>query len=130
MLNPSTADETRLDPTVRRCVGYAMRWGYGGLVVGNIFAFRSTDPAGLRAAEDPVGPGNDAALVEMASRWGMVVCAWGGHGKFMGRGREVAKSVASEARELCALRLTASGDPGHPLYLPGNLLPTWFGYGR
>src|SRR3954469_17706712 len=63
MLNPSTADETVNDPTVARCARRARSWGYGGLVVTNLFAFRATDPSGLRAAPDPVGPEDDAAIV-------------------------------------------------------------------
>src|SRR5512133_2959068 len=65
MLNPSTADEARLDPTIRRCLGYAHAWGCGSFVVGNLFALRSTDPAALYRADDPVGRANDAALLEM-----------------------------------------------------------------
>lgn len=86
MLNPSTATEAVLDPTVRRCVGYAMAWGYGGLIVGNVFALRSTDPRALYAAADPIGPANDDALAEIAQAAGLVVCAWGKHGHYKRRG--------------------------------------------
>src|SRR5271157_168450 len=62
-LNPSTADEINDDPTVRRCLGFARRWGFGGMSMLNVFAYRSTNPRALRAATDPVGPRNGAALL-------------------------------------------------------------------
>ena len=77
MLNPSTADALELDPTNRRCVGFAQRWGYGSMVTTNVFAWRSTDPKGLRTPNDPVGPVNDAFLVESARSAALVVAAWG-----------------------------------------------------
>jgi hypothetical protein len=67
-LNPSTADEVKDDPTVRRCIGYAKRWGFGGLIMTNIFAFRSTDPNALVELDDPVGPRNDAWLRRLQRR--------------------------------------------------------------
>jgi len=63
MLNPSTADESKLDPTCARARDYAERWGYGALIVTNVFGWRATDPTDMKAAKDPVGPGNDAAIV-------------------------------------------------------------------
>lgn len=56
MLNPSTADENALDPTLRRCLGFARSWGYGSFEIGNVFAFRATDPKAMKAAADPFGP--------------------------------------------------------------------------
>ena len=66
MLNPSTADELKLDPTCSRARDYAERWGYGALIVTNIFAFRNTNPDQMKVAADPVGPGNDTAIVKAA----------------------------------------------------------------
>ena len=77
MLNPSTADATEDDPTIRRCSGFAKHWGFGGLVVVNLFAFRATNPADLRAAEQPIGPENDRHLVNAARSCPRVVAAWG-----------------------------------------------------
>lgn len=122
MLNPSTADATTDDPTVRRCVGYARAWGFGGIVVRNLFALRATNPAALLDAPDPVGPGNDVWL----SRWdgvGRVVVAWG-TGRWPrrhGRSTHVAALLAPLS-PVC-LRLAADGQPVHPLYQPANLTP-------
>lgn len=118
-LNPSTADETNDDPTVRRCINYAAQWGYGGLCMTNIFAYRATDPRDMKAVAEPVGPGNDAALVEVASKAGVVVAAWGTHGSHMLRGIEVCKLIP----DLHVLKLTRDGFPAHPLYLLKSLRP-------
>ena len=121
MLNPSTADEVKLDPTCSRARDYAERWGYGALVVTNVFAFRNTDPARMKAAQDPVGPGNDAAIVRAAREAGIVVCAWGNHGAFLGRSARVTALLRKNHVELHALRVNAGGEPAHPLYLPSRL---------
>lgn len=123
MLNPSTADERVLDPTCARARDYAERWGYGALVVTNIFAYRNTDPALMKAAEDPVGPGNDAAILKAAAHSAIVVCAWGNHGTYLGRSRKILAKLRTHNIALHALRLNANGEPAHPLYLPGNLKP-------
>lgn len=92
-LNPSTADEFNNDPTVRRCLGFAKQWGYDGLIMTNIFAYRATDPRVMKAAEDPVGPENDAWLKKMGEEAAIVVAAWGVHGPFGGRGDQVLKLI-------------------------------------
>lgn len=119
-LNPSTADEIANDPTVRRCIGYALDWGYDGLCMTNIFAYRATDPEVMKAQDDPVGPGNDAALIRMAEQAGIVVAAWGTHGAYRDRHRAV---LDLGLPKLHFLRLTQGGYPNHPLYLPKNLEP-------
>lgn len=123
LLNPSTADETKDDPTIRRCIGFAKAWGYGGLVLGNLFAFRSTDPAGLRLTSDPIGPGNDEALRAIGAAADRVVCGWGSHGALTGRGAAVTDFLRSAGVPLFALAMTAGGQPGHPLYLPAAAKP-------
>ena len=69
-LNPSTADEQEDDPTVRRCIGFARNWNFGGLILVNLFAYRSTDPADLLRVDDPVGPGNDKHILASAAGQG------------------------------------------------------------
>jgi hypothetical protein len=124
MLNPSTADEAKLDPSCTRARGYAERWGYGALIVTNLFSFRETNPEKMKAARDPVGPGNDAAILRAAREAAIVVCAWGNHGAHKGRSSEVIDFLKDGKIELHVLRLNGGGEPAHPLYLPGNLKPT------
>jgi hypothetical protein len=123
MLNPSTAHETADDPTVARCTRRARIWGYGGLVVTNLFAFRTTDPAGLRSAPDPVGPENDAAIVAAALSAGLVVCAWGNHGAYRGRASAVRALLDGLGVTPYHLALTRRGEPAHPLYLGYRVAP-------
>lgn len=119
-LNPSTADETTDDPTIRRCIGFARSWGFGGLLMLNLFAFRATDPKVMRAAPEPVGPGNNLALTDGANAASLVVAAWGTHGTHRARDAEVRKLLTNR---LHYLRLTKKGHPEHPLYLPASLTP-------
>ena len=102
-LNPSTADETQDDPTVRRCLGFARAWGFGGLMMTNLFGLRSTDPRGLLAVDDPVGPGNDAAILAQARRCPLVVLAWGNHGRLDDRDQVLRRKLA----RVSGLRSTA-----------------------
>lgn len=113
MLNPSTATDTEDDPTIRRCIGYARSWGYGGLYVGNLFAYRATDPTDLRRADHPVGPDNDRALRAMVAQAALVVAAWGSHGTRYGR--RVQEVLNLVEQPLYCLRPLRSGQPAHPL---------------
>jgi hypothetical protein len=123
-LNPSTADETQDDPTIRRCVGFAKRWGFGRLVMTNLFAFRSTYPARLYEIADPVGPENDAYLVQEARAASDVVCAWGAHGEIQGRGSAVARALTVARVRLNVFGFTQNGQPKHPLYLKSIAEPS------
>jgi len=126
MLNPSTADEFKLDPSCTRARNYAERWGYGALIVTNIFGWRSTDPGRLKLVKNPVGRGNDRAIVRAAREAAIVVCAWGNHGEHLGRGEKVAGMLRASGVRLHLLRKNQEGHPAHPLYLPGNLTPAVF----
>lgn len=116
MLNPSTADAFVDDPTLRRCKAFARGWGKGGVLIGNLFAFRATNPADLYDAPDPVGPANDAALLWMAKAARLRVYAWGAWPDAAGRAGQVKALLADRAPR--HLGLTATGAPRHPLYLP------------
>jgi hypothetical protein len=120
MLNPSTANASEDDPTIRRCIGLAQDRDFGGIVVVNLFAFRATDPRDLFAAAEPIGPGNDVAIVE-ATEGRKVLCAWGAHGGHLTRDEKVIDLLRSNARELFCYGLTRHGKPKHPLYLPANV---------
>ncbi len=123
MLNPSTADELKLDPSCTRARNYAEHWGYGGLVVTNLFGWRATDPADMKAARDPVGRGNDAAILRAARECALVVCAWGNHGLHNDRSAQVLRKLRFSKVKLHFLRMNSNGQPAHPLYLPGALEP-------
>ena len=121
MLNPSTADEFRLDPSCTRARRYAERWGFGALIVTNLFAWRATDPRDMKAAREPVGRANDHAIVRAAREAAIVVCAWGNHGAHLERSARVLAFLRAAGVPLHALRVTGAAEPAHPLYLPGDL---------
>ena len=118
-LNPSTADETKNDPTVRRCIGYAQKWGYGSLCMTNIFAYRATLPKDMMNVEDPVGEGNDEALLRLSKDAGIIIAAWGKHGSWQGRGQKVIEMLA----RLKCLGKNKDGSPVHPLYQKSDVIP-------
>ncbi|MCB1360905.1 MAG: DUF1643 domain-containing protein [Rhodobacteraceae bacterium] len=117
MLNPSTATEVQNDPTVERCERRARTLGFGAFRVCNIFAWRATDPRVMRAQDDPVGPGNDAAIIEGADWADTVVCAWGTHGAHLARGARVEALLRATGKPLFHLGLSKEGHPRHPLYI-------------
>lgn len=124
MLNPSTADAMKNDPTVARCVAYAKRWEYGCIIVVNLFALRSTDPKVLRTHEDPVGPSNDRYIVKAGqAAAGNVICAWGVHGALNGRAQHVLDMLRRNRCTTYALGETKDGHPRHPLYLRSDARP-------
>lgn len=124
MLNPSTADATEDDPTVRRCIGFMRAWGFTSLEVGNLFALRSTNPAAILQHADPIGPENDRYLVELAIRCDFIVCAWGNEGSF--KGRDLAVRRLLRGYDCRYLSLNKGGQPTHPLYLAADLKPQPF----
>jgi len=124
LLNPSTADESKNDPTVERCQVRALNAGFGGLLVVNIFAWRSTDPAELYQVADPVGaPYNDSVIINSVRKSELVVCGWGMHGALQDRGKQVLELIRSAGKVPHALRINSDGSPEHPLYLSYKLQP-------
>ncbi len=124
MLNPSRADGAMDDPTIRRCIGFARSWGYGGLEVVNLFAYRTAKPSELRQVIDPVGLENDAYLRSLIQRVDRVILAWGNWGTWQGRDRAVLALFGST--RLHCLAITKIGQPKHPLYLHSRCLPVSF----
>jgi hypothetical protein len=123
MLNPSTATEIQNDPTVERCERRARALGFGAFRVTNIFAWRATDPREMRAAADPVGPANDAAIFDSAPWADRIICAWGTHGAHLNRGRHVEHMLRATGLPLFHLGLTQGGHPKHPLYISYDTQP-------
>lgn len=115
MLNPSTADAQLDDPTIRRCRGFAKTLGYSGIIVVNLYALRSTDPAALWAHPDPVGPENDQHIIR-ATDSGEVVCAWGANAQ-RERVEDVVRMLRYGGRRMHCLGTTRDGHPRHPLYV-------------
>ena len=115
-LNPSTADSDSDDPTLRRCIRFARTWGYGGVVMANLFAYRATDPKNLKLVADPVGPLNDDWLARLRAETEVAVAAWGNHGGLQDR----ARTVSARLGKLYCLGCTGRGAPRHPLYVRGT----------
>lgn len=137
MLNPSTANETELDPTLRRCRGYAKAWGFGGIVVVNLFAVVSADPRILLTQDDAVGDvqrtttlgrwvNNTAVIVEECRNADIVVAGWGAFPEARERAKQVMWILGSGDKLHC-LGTTKNGHPSHPLYLSKHLKPVPFG---
>jgi hypothetical protein len=121
-VNPSIADDIADDKTITKCINYAKTWGYGGIVMVNLFAFISTDPSQLKSIGNPVGTDNDKHLNEVFNSFGTIgkiVCCWGENGKLFDRDKEVLKMID----EPYCLRINADDSPAHPLYLPIDLEP-------
>ena len=118
-LNPSTADAHTNDPTLRRCINFADQWGYGSLLLVNLFALRSTDPRALRLSDDPQGPRANEWLRRASRESTLVIAAWGNGGHLLDRANRALPWVENPH----CLGLTASGMPKHPLYCPKTSQP-------
>ena len=118
-LNPSTADERNDDPTLVRCMNFARDWGYGGVIMANLFAWRATDPAELKRVGEPVGRANNRWLRRLAQEAGLVVAAWGNDGTYLDRGAQVVAMLGP----LQCLKQNRSGQPAHPLYQRADTQP-------
>jgi hypothetical protein len=126
MLNPSTADAFKNDPTVSRCCRYVKDWGGTSLEVLNIFALRSTDPHALYVSSDPVGEMNTETILKSVTSpiVDKVIAAWGAHGALRSRGTFMRKLLQENCPKVYRLGdLTAGGQPRHPLYLKASLEP-------
>ena len=118
-LNPSTADENTDDPTLTRCINFAKSWGFGGVCMANLFAFRATQPQDMKSAKNPIGPKNDQWLQKLASEAGLVVAAWGNDGSYLNRSGKIRALLPN----MYYLKLNKSGEPAHPLYQKADLEP-------
>jgi hypothetical protein len=125
MLNPSVADATKPDPTMKRCVNYAKSWGFAALTIGNLFAYRATDPDDMMGAAYPVGPDNNEWLIRLARESALILVAWGNHGSYRRRDAAVRRLLGGVdgIPPLHYLKLTHEGQPCHPLRLLASLKP-------
>lgn len=122
-LNPSTADETQDDPTIRRCIGFAKDWGFSALCMTNLFAFRATDPAVMKKEANPFGEDNQHHLLRCASGAGIIIAARGVHGTHANGDLVVRDWLSKAGLTLQCLGLSKDGHPRHPLYLPKTAKP-------
>ena len=118
MLNPSRADAVVDDPTIRRCIGFAKTWGFGGLEVVNLFAYRTAHPRDLRTVSEPIGADNDAYLRSLPQRVDRIILAWGNGGTWLNRDRAALQMVSP--RPVYCFGVTQVGQPKHPLYIPAS----------
>ena len=115
MLNPSTADANIDDPTIKKCIYFSKKWGFGGILVGNLFAYRSTDPKKLKKTTDPEGANNKRFIKKMVAKASTVICAWG-------NGYGPPPNYLKRLTELHYLKINKDGTPAHPLYLKKSLM--------
>lgn len=133
MLNPSTADGTEDDPTIRKCIGFATRLGYPAIEVFNLYAWRATKPRDLPLdTGDPIGPDTDQIMMDVfrdlrLDERGIVICAWGANARLHRRAQAIRTGLALAGVRLRALRLLADGTPEHPLMLPYSCRPVPLG---
>lgn len=129
MVNPSKADASINDNSIKKCMTYARFWGAGGIVVVNLFAYRSTEPTKLRRIEHPESEPklralNDWHILQAVQKSQVTIAAWGLNGTFKDRDVEVKQLIKEKAnRSLHYLKLSKDGHPCHPLYLPADLKP-------
>jgi len=128
-LNPSTATHEVDDPTIRRCIGFAKAWGFGAFVMLNLFDYRATKPADMKAVQSPCTLINDAVIHGVCMKAGRVVCAWGNHGAHLGRDQEVLALIGNAGVEPVALGVSKTGQPKHPLYIRADTVPVPYATG-
>lgn len=131
-LNPSTANETEDDPTIRRCIGFAKGWGFGALWMVNAYAFRATQPRDMIAqGSGALGPRNNEFLLRTAIDADMVLAAWGTHCDGLRESQIIGTVTEGALKPLYAFGFTKGGHPKHPLYLRADTKPMeWHGIAR
>lgn len=120
LLNPSTADETESDPTLTRCIDFSKRFGYGSLVIVNLFGYQTSEPSEMKQREDPVGPENDEHLRTVCEAVDTIIAGWGNSGEHEERAITVAQMLEGK---LHALAVNQTGHPRHPLYVSKDTEP-------
>jgi hypothetical protein len=132
LVNPSTADHTNNDATTIRCMGFAERHGYDGLIMANLFAFRSRDPAMLKrnhaVGVDIRGPDNRKHLLDVVAKSSRILVGWGTGGGYLNADIDFMRWMREDGHDVHCLKITQDGYPAHPLYLrkDSQLIP-YFG---
>ena len=126
MLNPSTADATEDDATIRKITKFSKAWGYSALAVVNVFGYRATDPRILLTVDDPVGSDNLAWIESWVAATDRTICAWGASFPKAMEPHVQAVSVALRDRGAMCMGRTKAGHPRHPLYLKDDTVPEEF----
>jgi hypothetical protein len=119
MLNPSTADEIKDDPTIRRVINFSKSWKYGSVLIGNLYAYRSTDPKVLKTVENPIGENNISHISQLIKISDKVVYAWGNN-------QQEPEWLTKLVEEPYCIDISKKGIPKHPLYLKGDMLPVLY----
>lgn len=125
-LNPSTADEKVNDPTVRRCIDFASRWGFSWMCMTNLFGYRATDPRDMQKQKDPFGDDNFTLVQKVAEECDMILCAWGAHPRMCGIDKIMLDMLEPQKEKFRHLGLTKNGKPRHPLYVQRDTKPQQF----
>ncbi len=115
-LNPSTADAAHDDPTIRRCRQFAADWGYGAMIMVNLFDIRATQPRMMKRKARPLSRCNDDTLLHAAAAADLIVASWGGHGSHLNRSQAVRDLLDHKSLQAYCFSLGKSGEPAHPLY--------------
>lgn len=124
MLNPSTADASIDDPTIKRCISFASKLNFGSIQVVNLFAYRATDPKNLKNKSiDPVGKLNDKYIIDTCRNSDLIIAAWGVNGSLNARDKYVTKLIGTNTYDLHCLGMSKDGHPRHPLYVKGDVKP-------
>jgi len=121
MLNPSTADDKKDDRTIKKCIFFAKKFGFGGFYVVNLFSFKTPHKKEIRTDNNPIGEKNDAIILDIAEKTNKIIVAWGNDGRYMGRSKKVLNLLEENSFSVYCLKLTKHKEPCHPLYLPKNL---------
>lgn len=130
-LNPSTADEYEDDQTLSRCIDFSQRWhdgSYGSIEVVNLFALRATDPKVMKAAKDPIGKENDWYILNAVKNADLIIAAWGEHGSFKRRDREILTLIKNFSKEIHCLEVLKCKQPKHPSRARKDIVPKVFEY--
>jgi hypothetical protein len=120
--NPSTADASQDDATIRKCIGFAKRWGHGSLLMLNVFTYRSTDPLELLKRDWIIGdPEEELAGYNLINMNELVICGWGTAISkmpfYVSRPKMIIERLVKRAAKVRALHINKDGSPKHPLYV-------------